>query len=461
MKRLFFPPIYRQFSKRFFFNMSLHAHHHPNPVNMHSSSSRLPLRSSPCHPHPHLLNPLFPATRRRNAPKKIHASSSPPPNSSSSSSAGGLRLLEWAGRTGILPGQGTIVKTAKFGWNQLWLTFMRELAPQSNDGGYKRPSYTFQHRIGQHPDFPAVTDGRYVLYLGNACPWCHRVAMTVALRGLSNSITVVQAVDDPEKASRGGWIFPTPEPVFKATDLRQVYDACTPGGSYTGRCTAPVLIDAKTKRIVCNESAVLVRNLNEANFPGASWIDLCPADLQQEIDDLNDRIYESVNNGVYKSGFATTQSAHDAAQATLWSTLHQLDTTLEHRRFLCGDRFTEADLRLFPTAVRFDAVYVTLFKCAARRWQDFPHLQRWLLDCCALPLPVGASGGKAGGGGVLLDTVDVDGCRESYFTQLFPLNPGGIVPFGPSSKQLFGGTALLSSKEEYSPPRVYYRKIGQ
>lgn len=364
---------------------------------------------------------------------------------------GGLRVLEWTG--GLLP-QGQLVKTAKFGWQTLWLTFMRELAPQSSDGNYKRPSYTFQNRIGD-PTFPP--HGRYFLYLGNPCPWCHRVAMAVALRGLTDIITVVKAVDDPERASRGGWVFDSPEPAFGAKDLRQVYDACTPGG-YRGRCTAPVLVDAQTRRIVCNESSQILRNLNEAEFSreGAGWIDLCPEDLKPEIEKWNERTYESVNNGVYKSGFSTTQIAYEAAQAALWSELAAIDAVLAHRRFLCGDRFTEADLRLFPTAVRFDAVYTVLFKCSARRWSDFPNLHAWLLDCAGLPLP---------GGITLADTVDVDDCRRSYFKQLFPLNPGGIVPTGPTAVELglAGGQAAQqpSSRGPRDAPHVYYRKPGQ
>ena len=365
---------------------------------------------------------------------------------------GGLRVLEWTG--GLLP-QGQLVKTAKFGWQTVWLTFMRELAPQSSDGMYKRPSYSFQHRIGD-ADFPAQP-GRYFLYLGNPCPWCHRVAMAVALRGLGDMVTVVKAIDDPERASRGGWVFNTPEPGFNAKDLREVYDACTPGG-YRGRCTAPVLVDAKTKRIVCNESAAILRNLNEAAFPGAGWIDLCPEELKSEIDSFNERTYESVNNGVYKSGFATTQAAYESAQRALWNELAALDAELAHRRFLCGDKFTEADLRLFPTAVRFDAVYTVLFKCSAKRWSDFPNLQAWLLDCAGLPLP-GSTGAT------LADTVDVDDCRKSYFKQLFPLNPGGIIPTGPTAVELglAGGQAAEkeSSRGPRDAPHVYYRKLGQ
>ncbi|KAH7618740.1 hypothetical protein Ndes2526B_g05660 [Nannochloris sp. 'desiccata'] len=357
---------------------------------------------------------------------------------------------------------------------------MRELAPQSKDGDYKRPTYSFQHKIGD-PEFPAEND-RYVLYLGNPCPWCHRVALALALRGLTDNIIVIRAIDDPERASRGGWVFNSPEPAFQARDLREVYDACTAdSGGYKGRCTAPLLIDKKTRRIVCNESAALVRNFNEIFFLSTgrgkggggggireksvreeSWIDLCPEHLKADIDALNEKIYEPINNGVYKSGFATTQDAYDTAQHALWSTLEELNTLLGSRRFLTGEYFTEADLRLFPTAVRFDAVYSVVFKCSARRWSDFPNLHAWLIDCAALPLPINADGS---GGGTLADTVDVDDCRRSYYTQLFPLNPGGIVASGPTAVQLGlqGGQQQRQSIENRGsrlPPQVYHRKPG-
>jgi putative glutathione S-transferase len=420
-------------------------------------------------------NPLsrhvFSGRSRSYTPRKIAVSPVCSQNNQPSTK-GGFRILE---KTGKLLPQSALVKTAKFGWKQIWLTFMRELAPQSKTGSYTRPTYSFQYKIGD-VDFPAET-GRYCLYLGNPCPWCHRVALALALRGLTSNITVIRAIDDPERASRGGWVFNDPEPAFGAKDLREVYDACSVDtGGYKGRCTAPLLVDTKTRRIVCNESAAIVRNLNEISFPSRggrgsggggereeSWIDLYPEHLVQEIDALNEKTYESVNNGVYKSGFATTQEAYDTAQRALWSTLDELDTLLSTQRFLTGEYFTEADLRLFPTAVRFDAVYNVIFKCSAKRWSDFPNLHAWLLDCAALPLPVNSDGS---GGGTLADTVDVDDCRRSYFTQLFPLNPGGIVASGPTAAQLGlkGGRQQEQSVENRGSrlaPQVYHRKPGK
>jgi putative glutathione S-transferase len=356
-----------------------------------------------------------------------------------------LNLLEW---TGAVVPQGQLVKTAKLGWRTLWLTFMTELAPQSGDGVYSRPPAAYQSRIGS-AQFPAEA-GRYVLYLGNPCPWCHRVLAALRLRGLEGAIRVVRAMDDPERASRGGWVFDTPEPAFGCTDLRQVYDACTPGSSHKGRCTAPLLVDSRSRRVVCNDSATIVDNLDALNLPGCSPWQLEPPALRGEIAEWDARIYEPVNNGVYKSGFATTQAAYDAAQRELWAALDALEATLTQRRFLCGDRFTRADLFLFPTAARFDAAYATLFKCSARRWADFPSLAAWLRDCAQLPLP---------GGGVLGDTVDVDDCRRSYFAQLFPLNPGGIVPWGPSAASL-GWDASAGRGPQQAQQVFHARSVG-
>lgn len=340
----------------------------------------------------------------------------------STSSWRGLRLLEWT--NGIVP-QSSLVTAAKFGWKSIWLTFMRELAPQSDNGSYSRPKYAFQHRIGDK-DFP-FESGRYAVYLGGPCPWCHRVKLALALRGLEDDFIIIQAVDAPEKASRGGWVFDSPEPVFGCRDLRGVYDASSVGG-FTGRCTAPLVVDVKQRRVVCNESSIIVENLNNISSHKSSQIDLRPAHLLDQIEIWNDTLYDAVNNGVYRCGFATTQSAYDVAERQLFKTLEDVDAHLANQRFLCGEKFTEADLRLFPTATRFDAVYAPLFKCCRKGWRDFANLQRWLRDCSQLPLP--------NKNGRLLDTVDIDDCRRSYFSNLFPLNPSGIVPNGPGAVDL-------------------------
>ena len=338
-------------------------------------------------------------------------------------------------KTGRLVPQGAIVKLAKFGWNLVWKIFMNELAPQSKDGMYVRPGYVFdQRRIGDE-EFPVVPLGssqhNYVLFLGNPCPWCHRVAMAAELRGLVDTVVdIVPLVDDPERASRGGWVFDSVDPYFGYSDLRQVYDGlCGMDGGFKGRCTAPLLVDTVSKRIISNESSDIVEMLDEIHVEGlTSDICLRPTSLCPDIDSFNSRIFDRLNNGVYKCGFSTEQRAYDIAHATLRETLQELDDVLSRQRFLLGEKFTDVDLRVFATAARFDAVYSSLFKCT-HRLSDYPNLHRWFLECARVPLPGGNTR-------VLADTIDIDDCRRSYYSQLFPLNPGGIVPSRPLARDI-------------------------
>lgn len=350
-------------------------------------------------------------------------------------------------KTGRLVPQGAIVKLAKFGWNLVWKIFMNELAPQSKDGMYMRPGYRFdQRRIGDE-EFPVVPLGsphhNYVLFLGNPCPWCHRVAMAAELRGLVGTIVdVVPLVDDPERASRGGWVFDSVDPYFGYSDLRQVYDGlCGLDEGFKGRCTAPLLVDTVSKKIISNESSDIVEMFDVVHMQGlTSDITLRPAPLCQDIDMFNNRIFDKLNNGVYKCGFSTEQGAYETAYADLYETLKELDDVLSMQHFLLGEKFTDADLRVFATAARFDAVYSSLFRCI-HRLSDFPNIHRWFLECARLPLP---GGNKR----VLADTIDIDDCRRSYYSQLFPLNPGGIVPSGPVARDvLHPGTSVHKSND--------------
>ena len=351
------------------------------------------------------------------------------------SDTSGLGLLTWLGP--VIP-QGVLVTGVKAGWRAAWQTMMTELAPQSRDGEYQRPKYAFDGAIAEDPKarFPSVSE-RYVLYLGNACPWCHRVSLTVALRGLEDRVRIVKMTDDAERASRGGWVFESdrPDPVFGARDLREVYDLQS-GKSYTyeGRCTAPLMVDAERKVAVNNESADIARMLNDVEWLGSvngpnkssrydeGSVQLRPPELANDIDSLNDWLYTKLNNGVYRCGFSTNQAAHNRAAVDVAEALEALEKRLRESRFMHGDKVTESDVRAFPTIVRFDAVYATLFKCSSRRVADMPNLRAWMQDFYLLP-------------GVR-ETVDVDGYRTSYFGQLFPLNPGGIVPVGPTAKDL-------------------------
>mmetsp|Transcript_26569 Transcript_26569/g.47276 ORF Transcript_26569/g.47276 Transcript_26569/m.47276 type:complete len:425 (-) Transcript_26569:159-1433(-) len=367
---------------------------------------------------------LLSSTRRPRSGRRAVLISASKPGSANNNANEGFGLLKWAG--GVVP-QGTVVKGVKMGWKLTWETMMRELAPQSKDGEYTRPAYSFGGRVSSAPgaQFP-VESGRYAVYLGNACPWCHRVFLAIALRGLGPHVRVIHAVDDAERASRGGWVFDTPEPVFGASDLRMVYDAAQPG--YTGRCTAPCLIDTTSRKIVSNESSDIMRMMNDMHFEGCTDAELLPSTLLPQIDELNGKTYQDINNGVYRSGFATTQRAYDQAQYGLYSMLDEIEERLGGSRFLLGDRLTEADLRLFPTIVRFDAAYATLFKCSKRRIADYPNLNAWMRDIWNLRIPDQSL--------QVSDTFNVDDARRSYFGQLFPLNPGGIIPSGPTAADL-------------------------
>lgn len=323
----------------------------------------------------------------------------------------GFNLLETASK--VVP-QGAIVGTAKETVKFAWKRMMAELAPQDKGGSYQRPSYSFDGKIGslQYPDEP----GRYHVYVGNPCPWCHRVRLVLSLRRISTEeVGMTSLVDDPVKASRGGWIFSSQDrdPVGNCRDLRELYDLLSPG--YKGRCTAPLLVDKKSKTIVSNESADIVRMLESATFQSsAKRRDLYPTELQKEIDITNEWVYTLLSNGVYQCGFATTQSAYNEAAAKVQEGLEQCEGVLSTQDFLCGNTFTEADLRLLPTACRFDGVYSPLFKASQLRIRDYPAIHAWMQRCWKMP-------------GVP-DTIDLADANSSYYKQLFPLNPGGIVP---------------------------------
>ncbi len=356
----------------------------------------------------------------------------------------GFNLLEVASK--VVP-QGKIVKVAKFGWKFIWLRFMTELAPRDKTtGDYKRPTYGFDNAISldDTAEFP-VEQGRYHLYVGNPCPWCHRVRLVVNLLGLESVLDgVTVLIDNPEKASRGGWIFgddngsSTMQPQ-KFQDLRELYDYLSPG--YTGRCTAPLLVDWKTQRIVSNESKDIVRMLpllarakTEEKAPSSSEPsillepDEISTDLQATIDEQNEWIYELVNNGVYRCGFATTQGAYQAASADVLEGLARLEGILSKQDFVSNpDHFTESDLMLLPTMLRYDGVYAPLFRAGGTHLRlqcDYPSIFRWMKRCWN-----DVPGVK--------ESIDITDACESYYKQLFPLNPGGMVPTPPiTSKSL-------------------------
>mgnify|MGYP001103518020 FL=1 len=262
--------------------------------------------------------------------------------------------------------------------------------------------------------YPA-TPGRYHLYVSYACPWASRVVIVRKLKRLEDVIGMT--VVDPIRDERG-WRFTAadPDPHEGFRFLAEAYAATDP--SFEGRVTVPVLWDTETRRIVNNESADIMRMLESAfDAWGDPSVDLYPADLRAEIDALNARIYETVNDGVYRAGFATTQEAYEEAVDALFATLDELDARLATRRYLCGDRITEADWRLFVTLVRFDAVYVGHFKCNLRRIADYPHLSGYLRDLYQQP--------------GIAETVRFDHIKRHYYGTHPQINPTGIVPRGP------------------------------
>lgn len=246
-----------------------------------------------------------------------------------------------------------------------------------------------------------------------ACPWAHRTLIFRKLKRLDGVIGV--SVVDPLMLS-DGWTFAEPEPVTGARRLYEVYLKANPG--YSGRVTVPVLWDKKTGSIVNNESAEIIRMLNR-EFDAFTDVrtDFCPPDLLEEIDRVNAFVYDAINNGVYKAGFATSQDKYEAAFDALFAALDGIDAKLATRRWLVSNRLTEADWRLFTTLVRFDAVYVGHFKCNKRRIADYPHLSGYLRDLYQVP-------------GVA-ETVNFDHIKRHYYGSHATINPTGIVPKGP------------------------------
>jgi glutathionyl-hydroquinone reductase len=259
--------------------------------------------------------------------------------------------------------------------------------------------------------------GRYHLYVSLACPWAHR---TLIFRALKNLVPMISLSVTHWFMGEEGWTFEDgpgviPDPLG-ARRMYEIYLRSDP--SYTGRASVPVLWDKARNVIVSNESSEIIRMFNSAfDAVGAAAGDFYPAELREEIDRLNTRIYDTVNNGVYKSGFATTQEAYEEAVRPLFATLDMLEERLATRGYLCGDRLTEADWRLFTTLVRFDAVYVGHFKCNLRRLVDYPNLWAYARELYQQP-------------GVAA-TTDFTHIKRHYYQSHRTINPSGIVPIGP------------------------------
>jgi putative glutathione S-transferase len=290
---------------------------------------------------------------------------------------------------------------------------------QNTDGQFVRQATSFRDWVTADGSsgFPAEA-GRYHLYIAWACPWAHRTAIMRSLKGLKGTIGL-SAVGS--FMGEDGWAFydepgVVPDPVNGAHYLRDIYAKADP--DYTGRVTTPLLWDKEAATIVNNESREIIRMLDtEFGEFATTDADFLPEDLRDEVDATIDAIYEPVNNGVYRTGFATTQGAYDEAVADVFAALDYWERILAGRRYLCGGRITEADWCLFPTLVRFDAVYYGHFKCNLRRIVDYPNLWGYLKDLYQQP-------------GVA-DTVNMEHIKKHYYGSHESINPTRIVPRGP------------------------------
>ena len=270
---------------------------------------------------------------------------------------------------------------------------------------------------GRTRGFKAVP-GRYHLYVSLACPWAHRTLIFRALKKLEDiiSVSVVH-----HYMGENGWTFrsddgATGDTLYGLDFLHQIYTMADP--TYSGRVTVPVLWDKKDKTIVSNESSEIIRMLNQAfDEWGEASVDFYPEALRGEIDAVNELVYPSINNGVYRAGFATTQAAYEEAFRELFAALDTLEDRLSRQRYLVGNRLTEADWRLFTTLVRFDPVYVGHFKTNLRRIADYPNLSNYLRELYQVP-------------GVA-ETVNMLHIKAHYYGSHTGINPTGIVPVGP------------------------------
>ncbi|MEO1988625.1 MAG: glutathione S-transferase family protein [Martelella sp.] len=304
-------------------------------------------------------------------------------------------------------------------WKDVWYD------TDKTGGKFKRESSKFRNWItadgsaGPEGDGGfAAEKGRYHLYVALACPWAHRTLIFRKLKGLEDYIGV--SIVDPLMLENG-WEFRnrdggTSDKVNGADYLWQVYTKADP--NYSGRVTVPVVWDTKRETIVSNESAEIIRMFNSAfDHLTGNDADFYPEDLREGIEEINGLVYDTVNNGVYKAGFATTQEAYSENVLKLFETLDMLEKRLGENRYLMGDRLTEADWRLFTTLVRFDPVYVGHFKCNLRRIADYPNLSGYLRELYQVP-------------GVK-ETVNIDHIKRHYYGSHKTINPTGIVPEGP------------------------------
>lgn len=259
----------------------------------------------------------------------------------------------------------------------------------------------------------AAEPGRYHLYVARACPWCHRALIFRAQKKLEDVVSVSYV--EPLMLDQG-WVFGEPDPLTGVRHIYELYRLADP--HYTGRATVPVLWDKQSRRIVSSESSDIIRMFNSAfDSLTGERTDYYPRALRAEIEEINARVYETVNNGVYRAGFATNQAAYESAVGALFASLDWIEERLTKRRYLLGDVVTEADWRLFPTLVRFDAVYYGHFKCNLRHVYEYPALWGYARELYQMP--------------GIAQTVAIDEFKTHYYGSHRNINPTAIVPLGP------------------------------
>ncbi|CAN6252837.1 unnamed protein product [Urochloa humidicola] len=304
-----------------------------------------------------------------------------------------------------------LVLAVRHGWSAAWHLLMRQLAPSDPATG------AFTRTPSRFPAVVGTPSPRLHLYVGLPCPWAHRALVVRALLGLEARLPVSVAVPGDD----GAWSFTpdSPDGLYGKRKLREVY--AVRSGGFEGRASVPMLWDAERREVVCNESIEIIKFLCglAGADGGGGGLDLWPPELREDIDRWYGFIYPSVNNGVYRCGFAQSQEAYDAAASELFGALDRLEAHLAGSRYLCGDRLTLADVCLFTTLIRFDLVYNTLFRCTRRKLTEYPSLHAYTRDIYQMP--------KAA------ETCDMEAIMAGYFKTLFPLNPGGIQPVTPAS----------------------------
>ena len=289
-------------------------------------------------------------------------------------------------------------------WSDQWYD------TKKSNGKFIRQDSKFRDYIGSY-NFPAEPH-RYHLYISNACPWAHR---TVIFRELKQLQDIISISSVNAYMGKNGWYFDH-DPINNKKFLYEIYLLAEP--NYSGRVTVPILWDKKNKTIVNNESAEIIRMLNSAfNDINGNFNDYYPSELQNEIDQINEFIYNKINNGVYKAGFATKQSIYETEVNNLFKALDEIDRRLTNQKFLLGDQLTEADIRLFTTLVRFDPVYVGHFKCNLKRIKDYFYLSRFIKTIINIKN--------------VAKTINYTEIKEHYYKSHPTINPNGIVPVGP------------------------------